>query len=212
MKQKRYTNAQKKFVAAVKKKVKDFFEEYPAPGHEFGHARRVAERANDIALREGARSVFLCELAGWLHDIGRVPERFAKGGKKQSHHEWSYQLLRDWFRDDQLFDALSKKEKLELLYAVRYHWNNMANKYDTAWILRDADKLDALGNIGLKRARDSYGLNEKLWNLGLRFVLEYPHWLRTDTAKKILQTERLVEPILRYYKKFLRERIKKVEL
>src|SRR3989344_1501807 len=95
----KYTKDQKMFVAAVKKKVQVFFAKYPAPGHEFGHAVRVAAWSRRIALAEHARHPVLCEVAGLFHDIGRVPEHFKKKGKEKTHHEWSYQLLRDWFRD-----------------------------------------------------------------------------------------------------------------
>ena len=40
---------------------------------------------------------------------------------------------------------LKKAEKLVVLYAVRYHWNDAADKYKEAIILRDADKLDIYG-------------------------------------------------------------------
>jgi HD superfamily phosphodiesterase len=207
-----YTREQKAFLAAVKNKVKIFFDQYPAPGHEFGHALRVAKNAWYIATEERAKNVLLCELSGILHDIGRVPEHFQPNGKTKTHQEWSYELLREWFRDDQVFDFLTTKEKLEVLYAVRNHWNNEANKYDTAWVLRDADKLDAMGAVGINRGRDFNGSDVKRWGVGLRNTMEMTLWFRTTTAKRIMKEKKLVEPIVRYYKRFLREGILPVEL
>ena len=213
MKRTLYTKQQQQFLKAVSHKVEQFFAIQPeVGGHEFDHARRVAAYARQIAAAEQARSPWLCEMAGLLHDIGRVTEFFSKHGKTKSHHEWSYLMLREWFREEHLFDRLTDAEKRELLYVVRYHWNNEADKYDTAWILRDADKLDALGTVGLKRAADFYGNDEKLWNIGLRFTHEMTMWIRTPTTKRIMKERHLLEPITRYYQKFLRERIEPVEL
>lgn len=206
-----YTTQQQNLLHYTRKKVRDLFKKYPVPGHDFEHSRRVAENAQKIAKSEHARNIFLCELSGWLHDIGRVAEQHTKGNKK-THHELSYEMLREWLRKDDVFDALTKQEKLELLYAVRYHWNNFADKYDTAWILRDADKLDVFGKIGLKRTLEFYtGSDEKL-NMGLRYAFEILYFFRTKTARKIMEKEQLLKPMLNFYRKYLKSKIKLVKL
>src|SRR3989338_5687636 len=178
-----YTKQQLQLLNHARKKVQALFKKYPVPAHGFEHSKRVAENAEKIARAEHARSVFLCELAGWLHDIGRTTEHYTKGNKK-SHHELSYEMLREWLREDRAFDLLTKQEKLELLYAVRYHFNNFADKYDTAWILRDADKLDVFGKIGLKRTVEFYAGSDEKLNMGLRYAFEIAQVFRTKTAKK----------------------------
>lgn len=206
-----YTKEQQKLLNYTRKKVQDLFRKYPTPAHGFDHAERVAKNARKIAAAEKARGVFLCELSAWLHDIGRVTEHYAKGNKK-SHHELSYEMLRGWFKKDRMFDMLTKPQKLELLYAVRYHWNNVADKYDTAWILRDADKLDILGKVGLERSKVFYAGDDQKLNMGLRYAVETLYWFHTRTAQKWVQEKQLIKPILVFYKKYLKSKIKPVKL
>lgn len=206
-----YSTQQQTLLHYTRKKVHDLFKKHPVPGHDFEHSQRVAEHARIIAKAEHARSVFLCELAGWLHDIGRVTEQYTKGNKK-THHELSYEMLRKWLKKDHRFDVLTKQEKLELLYAVRYHYNNMADKYDTAWILRDADKLDVFGKIGLKRTLEFYAGSDEKLNMGLRYAFEILYFFRTKTARKIMEKKQLLKPMLNFYKKYLKNKIRPVEL
>lgn len=207
----KYTKEQQKLLTYTRKKVHDLFKKHPVPGHDFEHSKRVAEHARKIAKPEHARNVFLCELAGWLHDIGRATEYHTKGNKK-THHELSYEMLREWLRKDRAFDVLTQKEKLELLYAVRYHFNNIADKYDTAWILRDADKLDVFGKIGLKRTLEFYAGSDEKLNMGLRYAFEILYFFRTKTARKIMEEKRLLKPMLDFYKKYLKSKIKPIKL
>ena len=129
-----------------------------------------------------------------------------------NHTEFSYQVLREWFRNDKHFDILTRVQKLELLYSVRYHWNDEANKYDTAWILRDADKLDCYGAVGVKRLRDAFSDDEKGWNLAMRCMFANSLRMRSLTSRRIVQTRRLIKPLEKELKKFLKGKIEKVEL
>ncbi len=198
-------------IAAVRERVTAFFGEFPAPAHGIEHVARVATYAKRIAHSEGAASPFLCELAGLLHDIGRVPEHFEK--KSGGHHELSYQLLQEWFREGFLDNDLTEEEKKELLYAVRYHWNNVADDYESAWILRDADKLDSFGTIGIERMEEFFGTdNHEGINQNLRNVFDMHYWVRTAAAKKIMEEDELMEPIEAYYKEFLAKKISPISL
>lgn len=200
----------KQLIEHAKQKVEAYFSDFTVPAHGFDHVMRVTVWAKRIAQEEQATHPALCELAGLLHDIGRVPEHFE--GKKGGHHFLSYDLLRQWFREDTAFDVLSDDEKKELLYAVRYHWNDQANDYDTAWILRDADKLDAFGEIGLDRLKEHYGDGERRMLQELRFLFQMHHDFRTDTAKKIFEDEDLFAPLLNYNAEKMREAIEPIEL
>ncbi len=205
-----YSDEQKQLVRHVREKVEALFAEFPVTAHGMEHVARVAVHAKDIAMTESARSVFLCELAGYVHDIGRVPEHFDESKKGIRHHELSYELLREWFREDRAFDVLTDEEKLELLYAVKYHWNDAADQYDTAIILRDADKLDALGSFGLARALEFYS-EEKL-EMGLRLNFAMIPWLRTDAAKARAQERDAFGPIAKEYRRLLSTYIEPVAL
>ncbi len=210
MKKLNYTIEQVELLGHVEQKIRKLFLENPVPAHGIEHISRVVEWARKIAPKEKAKSIFLCELAAWLHDIGRLRED-NPGEDSRKHHELSYIMLQEWFREDKAFDILSKKEKLELLYAVRYHWNNMADKYDTAWILRDADKLDAFGKVGIERVKELFPKDEE-WNLYLRHIYEIFIHVRTKTAKKIIKDKKLMDAVEKEYKSYLKSKIEPVEL
>ncbi|MBI2436189.1 MAG: HD domain-containing protein [Candidatus Magasanikbacteria bacterium] len=202
---------QQKILSHTRQKVIALFKQTPVPGHGIDHTTRVVNWVKIIAKGEKAKNPFLCELSAWFHDIGRTIED-NPGETSRKHHELSYQMLRKWFTIDQLLVQLTKLEKLELLYTVRYHWNNEANKYDTAWILRDADKMDGFGAVGLRRAKEVFAGNEDGWNQNFRNQVDCFVSVRTKTAKRLIEKNKMMEPIEREYKKFLRSKIERVEL
>lgn len=204
-----YSVEQKRLIIYIRSKVKKLMEEHPFRAHGFDHALRVSKWAIIIATAEKA-NVFLCELAAILHDIGRSREDLS--GNTKRHHELSYEICQEWFREDRVFDMLSKEEKQVVLYALRYHWNDVADKYAVAWILRDADKLDAFGNIGLRRTIETFkGVEEKIMQ-DIRFHYQFFLELRTKKAKQIMKEKNLFAPLLKYYRKVLKSKIKAVEL
>lgn len=201
----------KQILEHAQQKVIALFKDTPVPGHDIDHTTRVVNWIILIAKGEKARNPFLCELSAWFHDIGRTIEN-NPGESSRAHHELSYKMLQDWFRNDAILSKLSKLHKLEILYAVRYHWNNEANKYDTAWILRDADKLDGFGKAGIIRAREVFGDNEQGWNQNFRNQYDCLAHVRTKSAKRLIQKNNLVEPLEKEYKKYLRSKISPVVL
>ncbi|MFA6427451.1 MAG: HD domain-containing protein [Candidatus Magasanikbacteria bacterium] len=206
-----YSPQQTKLLEHVKHRIKEIFSETSVPAHGFDHISRVVAWTQEILKREYAKNPLLCELSAWLHDIGRTIED-VPGENSRKHHELSYELLRKWYREDTMFDILSKSEKRELLYAVRYHWNNVADTYDTAWILRDADKLDGFGAIGMKRAREHLKNDEEAYNQNFRNQYDSLLHLKTQAAQDIVVEFKLMEAVEREYKKFLKSKIKKIEL
>lgn len=209
-----YTNQQKEILDHTITKVQNLFEKYPSKGHNFDHAEATAKWAKEVAIGENAQSVFLCELAGYLHDVGRAAESHDLGytieSGEKAHHELSYLMLLDWFKNDKMLQQLSPEQKTEILYAIRNHWNNVADKYDTAWILRDADKLDLFGERGITRNEESHGDNQAHLNRAFRYIYDCYYWMKTATARRIIEEQRLMEPIDAYYKNFLKDRIKDV--
>ena len=201
-----YNKIQQKIAAHARERVKNLFRNHPVPAHNFDHIFRVRNWSVKLAAAEGA-DVFLCELAAWLHDIGRTEER--SGGP--CHHELSYKMCRWWFRQDMVFKYLSNIEKLIILYAVRNHWNDMANKYDVAWILRDADKLDGYGRAGVKRALEGSHDNS-IVHFDLRLCIYTLSYLKSKTARKILRDKKMDEPIKRLNERLLKKQIRAVKL
>jgi len=205
-----YNQRQQKIIEYTRTKVSNLFQAYSIPAHGIDHIARVAAMAKLIASKEKA-DVFLCEMSGWLHDIGRTLEGHTN--LISDHAELSYELCRKWFRKDEVFSSeLTKQQKLIILYAVRYHWNNFADKYDVAWILRDADKIDTFGLQGIKRGKEFSGGDEKKFQLDIRLRFDNFYWLHTKTAKKIVEQKGLIQQMEVFYRKLLQKKIKPVEL
>lgn len=204
-----YTQEQQKIIRHTKEKIKNLFAAHPIQAHGFDHVWRVSKWAVIIAVAE-KDNVFIAEMAAWLHDIGRTGEHLP--GNTKSHHELSYDMCRRWFKEDRAFDVLSSKEKLIILYAARYHWNEAADKYKTAWILRDADKLDALGIIGLKRSISFFNNDEGKILHDLRLHYEMAYNIRSKKAKQIMKNKHLFELLRQYQCRILKSKIKPVEL
>ncbi len=199
-------------VTYTKQRIEALFAQFPVPAHGQGHAMRVTNNAYRIATGDG-KDPFIPVLCGLLHDIGRAREFHGQNPEKLRHQTLSYQMLQEWFvQDDILAQALSMEQKREILYGVKYHYNDFADEYYSAITLRDADKLDAFGTIGL--ARGLYFCQETglSMNTNIRFLYQFVYWLRSDTAKKIFEDERLIDPITAYYKEQLVKEIIPVTL
>jgi len=207
----KYTIQQKELLDHVAEKVKKLFKENSVPAHGVDHILRVLDWTKEIIKGEKVVNPMLCELSALTHDIGRTREN-NPGENSRKHHELSYLMLQEWFENDKKFDILLKKEKLELLYAVRYHWNNAALKYDTAWILRDADKMDGYGKVGLKRAWEFFKGDDEGWNQHFRNLYDSLYHVRTKTAKNIIKKNHLIEEVDLVHKKYLESKIEKVKL
>ena len=209
---KEYSISQAEILNHTRLKVEELFKKNPVAAHSYDHAERVSMHAVEIAKGEGSKSMFLAELAGLLHDIGRVREEYHSKKNKLTHHELSYIMLQEWFNQDKMFESLTKEEKLTLLYAVRYHWNNMADDYEVAWILRDADKIDMFGEIGLERAREFCGGDSEKFHRDIRLKYDAFYWVHTKTAKAIVKERKLIEKVDIFYKKLLKDAIEPVVL
>lgn len=203
-----YSNEKQQILEHTREKVRKLFSNYPVPAHGFEHILRVIKWAKLIAKNERANE-FLCEMAAWLHDIGRT---FKKQNKGIPHPELSYKLCQKWFKNDPVFSKLSKQEKIAILYAVRYHGNDMANKYPCAYILCDADKLDLVGKIGITRSIEFHRGNAEKIDLDLRLRFYNFYWLKTKIANQIVKRKNLMKPIEQYYKKLLKDKIKSIKL
>jgi len=199
-----------KILRFAEKKVSAAFRVHNVPAHDLAHIKRVRNWAVKIARAEGA-DVFLCELAALLHDAGRSKEKTCSL-VSHFHHEASYQICREWFKNEPVFHSLSKRQKSALLYAVRYHWNDAADKYKIAWILRDADKLELFGKIGLKRAEQFNRGDQKRFELDLRLRYYNYYWLRTKTAQKIAAKMEKDYPVARRLIPILKKQIRPVIL
>ncbi|RLE85021.1 MAG: hydrolase [Thermoprotei archaeon] len=115
------------------------------PSHDFSHVLRVVELAGEIAEGEGLneRERGLVTLAALLHDVG-IALRGTKEGHAAASAEYAKKLL---------VSRLNDGEVELVVTAVREHsWEGATPPSSTiSAVLQDADRLDALGAIGLAR-------------------------------------------------------------
>lgn len=115
--------------------------------HDWEHTQRVCRLCRRMGPAEGADMDVLLA-AGYLHDIGRCFEDAANGGV--CHAEKGAQMAGEIIAPH----GFSKDQKENILHCIRAHRfrGKAAPKTIEAKILFDADKLDAIGAVGIARA------------------------------------------------------------
>ena len=128
----------------IKKYIKEYFI-YENTGHDYYHALRVEKLSMKIIEKEGGNSL-ICRVASLLHD---VVDRKIQDSKNQKAEKFEI-----------FFDNLeiSEEEKNKVLYIIKnlsfsnMLGNNSLNLSKEFCAVSDADKIDALGAIGIARA------------------------------------------------------------
>jgi uncharacterized protein len=115
------------------------------PAHDFQHVLRVAANARHLATVEGAR-VEIAVAAALLHELFNYPKDHpdsARSGEVCAEHALS--VLRD--------ECVPDDEAEAVAYCIRVHSFSRGLKPETleAKIVQDADRLDAIGAIGIAR-------------------------------------------------------------
>ena len=120
---------------------------YPTddPGHDLSHVRRVLESCRRLAAAEGARSELLLPAAA-LHDIVNVP-------KNHPDRPRASQLAADRARPILESAAYAAPEIAAIQTIIVEHSFSLGRKPSSieSAVLQDADRLDALGAIGIMR-------------------------------------------------------------
>ncbi|MED5018904.1 HD domain-containing protein [Paenibacillus chibensis] len=113
-----------------------------ASGHDWWHIERVRNNALVIAAKEHA-DVVVCELAALLHDI--ADEKLNKS------KEAGLDKVRGWLRDHTDDQELTGRV-MEIISTMSYNGgNNPPMTTLEGQVVQDADRLDALGAIGIAR-------------------------------------------------------------
>jgi uncharacterized protein len=127
--------------------------------HDFGHILRVTRIAEWLATAEGA-DVEIVRAAALLHDIARAEEDH--GAAPLDHAEQSAAQAASWLVE-QGWDTESASQVADAIRSHRFRGGRTADSLE-AKILFDADKLDAIGAVGVARAFAVAGsLNQKLF-------------------------------------------------
>lgn len=122
------------------------------PSHDFDHIMRVYNNAQQICKKEKVNEkLVLCAVL--LHDIVSYPKSHKNSGLSSIHSaKKSKQILKKY--------SFSDSEIVIILDAIRDHSFSQNKIPETleGKILQDADRLDALGAIGIARVFATAGL------------------------------------------------------
>lgn len=112
-------------------------------GHDWWHIARVRSLAHTIAEAEGA-DTFTCEMAALLHDIADA--------KIAGTWEAGVARVRDWLSAHDV-SATQSDHILEIIESISFAGGSKPTPRTLEGrIVQDADRLDAIGAIGIARA------------------------------------------------------------
>jgi len=148
-------------IERIKKDAEKFFN--GAKGsHDWSHTQRVYRLCERIGPAEGA-DMDVLRIAALLHDIGRNVQDSAKGAV--CHAKKGAELAVPLVADLSLA-RIRKENVIHCIRTHRYRGNHVPETVE-ARVLFDADKLDAIGAVGVARAYLFAGeLGAKLHNPG----------------------------------------------
>lgn len=116
--------------------------ENDASGHDWWHIVRVAKTAKTIAEQEQA-DLFICEMSALLHDIADE--------KLNPSEEEGLKKVKDWLHTIEVDDK-AVSEIIRIISTMSYKGGGQpAMQTLEGKIVQDADRLDAIGAIGIAR-------------------------------------------------------------
>lgn len=123
---------------------RDFFKN-DYSGHDWWHTYRVWQLAKTIAETEKAETISV-QLAALLHDV-------ADPKLNNGDEEKGVERVREWLRDIKCDDG-ETEAIIAIIKTVSFKGAGTKTKPETleAMIVQDADRLDAIGAIGIARA------------------------------------------------------------
>jgi uncharacterized protein len=168
--------------------------------HGFDHVERVFRLSNSIGKKLNA-DLKILKIAALLHDIGRIQEK--NDIQKRNHAGISAELARPFLASSHF--TLTQNEIDKITHCIQAHSfsNNLIPETLEAKILSDADKLDALGAIGLYRTIGftilrNGGLNDVIEHLENK-ILKLKNRLFLDISKEIAKSREKI--IINFYEK-----------
>ncbi|WP_456395079.1 HD domain-containing protein [Thermococcus sp.] len=182
------------FLSLIKKTheyARHFFEREGT--HGFSHVRRVLNLCMHIGQKEGADLEVLA-LAALLHDVARPLE---DRGEIEDHAVESAKIAK------RFLETLGYEKVEEVAHAIESHRFSRPPEPKTleAKILSDADKLDAIGAIGIARVFMYSGEHGRDIETSLRHfeekILKLKDLMHTETAREMaLERHRYTEEFI----------------
>jgi len=140
------SSSRRDVIEGVKSKAKSFFNEARG-SHDWDHTERVSRLCERIGSTEGADMAVLLS-AAYLHDIARGRQDSSNGAV--CHAEAGALMAASLVAELPLSDA-RKENILHCIRAHRFRGQSTPRTLE-ARVLFDADKLDAIGAVGVARA------------------------------------------------------------
>ena len=126
-------------------------------GHDWFHIQRVYQLALYIAQKEGINNLLIIKLGALLHDIADA--KFHDGNE-----DLGPQMAGEFLETQAVNNAVINEVKL-IIKHISFKTEAASYTSDNLKILQDADRLDALGAIGIARAFNFGGYkNRALYN------------------------------------------------
>lgn len=164
------------------------FHEGEPSSHDMSHINRVEALCREIQKEEGG-DILTLRLAALLHDVGVIKEH-EEGG---DHALYSAEIASEFLRRA----GVEKRTIEAVAYCILTHRFSGGKSPETieARILQDADRLDALGAVGIFRA---------VLSMGALRMLKYTTGLDKGSSKKTVYRKDPVEGFNEYmrYKPF----------
>jgi len=173
--------------------------------HGYSHTERVYELSLQIGKKLDA-NLFIVEIAALLHDIGEKYKNETTSSK--NHAELSADMASNFLNSYDF--KLSQEEVDNIIHCIRAHSfsNNIVPETLEAKILSDADKLDALGAIGIYRTivftlKKQGGIPQVIEHLENK-ILKLKDLLHLDITRKMAEDRQQI--ILDFYNKIKKEK------
>jgi len=171
--------------------------------HGFKHVERVLKLSSEIGAVLKA-NLPVIKIAALLHDVGRS---LKKEDEVKNHAEISAELAENFITKNNFNIAIEDVENI--LHCIRAHSfsNDLEPITLEAKILSDADKLDALGAIGLYRTigftvSRNRGLDDVIEHLENK-ILKLKNRLYLDISKEIAKSREKL--IIKFYNEIKEE-------
>ncbi len=173
--------------------------------HGFKHVERVYNLCVEIGTALNA-NLLIIKIAALLHDVGRIYE---KKNDAKNHAELSAEMAEKFLQKTNFNINIDDIENI--IHSIRAHSfsNKIKPKTLEAKILSDADKLDALGAIGLYRTISYCTLKqggiEQVINHLENKILKLKDGLYLEVSKQIAEERSKI--IIDFYNKIREERV-----
>jgi uncharacterized protein len=167
----------------VKTNLKDY-----DSGHDWWHIERVRKLASFINEMEQLEDPFRVEITALLHDT--ADSKFAGENKDQGYH-----LIATFMEKCEMSEI--KDRVIDVIKKVSFSSKNNREELEDPllWIIQDADRLDAIGAIGIARAFNYGGFrNNKIYN---------PAVINSDENRGDVQEKSTSSTISHFYEKLL---------